>query len=237
MTAVAAACEPLALADYIIRISRFCKHIMRHLAPSMAPSLGGSVLPRGLCPARAPLARPRHLRARAVPRAVAAPERLPAPAPSSNGNGNGASSSSAGSLALVPATAAVGESALEKQNDAFSFDENAPIVAEAPGGEWSRFRYYGVVAVRVVGEQPYDTSGSQLSPSPPANHRNLELRIHVRVEARVSGPEVDVFRKVQRGEEEGAPAEPRNLAAPGPAEAGAHLHQGACCCSLRRGAA
>ena len=107
----------------------------------MTPTLGGSVLPRAM---PRPLARPRP-RARTVPRAVSAPERLPAAASTSTGgNGNGVSSS--GSVALMKMT--VLEPLAENSNDAFTFDENAPIVAEAPGGEWSRFRYYGVVAVR-----------------------------------------------------------------------------------------
>ena len=58
-------------------------------------------------------------------------------------NGNGATSLVAlgrepGQVSLVATSSASGS----------AFDENQPMVAVAPGGEWSRFKSYGVLAVR-----------------------------------------------------------------------------------------
>jgi hypothetical protein len=68
-------------------------------------------------------------------------------------NGNGASSSGSngsGSTALLKLGTGPGESAVVPSAAAepgSSFDENV-VVAEAPGGEWSRFKQYSVFAVR-----------------------------------------------------------------------------------------
>jgi hypothetical protein len=63
----------------------------------------------------------------------------------SNGNGNGATS-------LVALGREPGAVSLVASGSAF--DENQPMVAVAPGGEWSRFKSYGVLSVRPAFEAP-----------------------------------------------------------------------------------
>ncbi len=41
-----------------------------------------------------------------------------------------------------------GEALAAVPGQGFGFDENQPVVAEAPGGEWSRFKTYSIFAVR-----------------------------------------------------------------------------------------
>ena len=71
---------------------------------------------------------------------------------SSNGNGGFANGNGAGpGVALMKVGSGPGEVALEAPStDAFAFDENQPIVAEAPGGEWGRFKTYSTFAVRAA---------------------------------------------------------------------------------------
>ena len=58
-----------------------------------------------------------------------------------NGNGNGASATSLIALGREPGAVSLVASGS-------AFDENQPMVAVAPGGEWSRFKSYGVLSVR-----------------------------------------------------------------------------------------
>lgn len=89
-------------------------------------------------------------RRRAVAVAVALPAEAAPPPPeaaastsSSNGNGNGDGKAPSLALAKLPAQPA----ASPFETAPLAFDENV-VVAEQPGGEWGRFRTYGVIAVR-----------------------------------------------------------------------------------------
>jgi hypothetical protein len=62
---------------------------------------------------------------------------------SNNGNGGAASSTALMTLGTGP-----GEALAAVPGQGFGFDENQPVVAEAPGGEWSRFKTYSIFAVR-----------------------------------------------------------------------------------------
>lgn len=73
----------------------------------------------------------------------------------SNGNGatHGSNGNGSGSVALMKLGTAPSDGALvaaPASEAAFAFDENAPVVAEAPGGQWSRFKSYSVFAVRAA---------------------------------------------------------------------------------------
>lgn len=88
--------------------------------------------------------------------AVAAPERPPVALPggnngNGNGNGNGVTSTSLVALGrpAEQSNSLVGSAPAASE----AFDENQVIVAVAPGGDWSRFKTYGVLAVRELWSQ------------------------------------------------------------------------------------
>ena len=104
--------------------------------------------------------------------AVAAPERPPVALPggnNGNGNGNGSGVTSTSLVALgrpaEQSNSLLGSAPASSE----AFDENQVIVAVAPGGDWSRFKTYGVLAVREL--------RSQGTPSrdPPAGHGSAHV--------------------------------------------------------------